>query len=173
MAFCITSFFDEIFNNFEAAKTRKLYLSSWIITSKTLQFFSAKLVLVGVKQQKIPSALWTLQQNFEIAVVLSFYIFEHQISYSLLRRRFILHIFVYRCQNCNVYCITNITKIQNRHQKLFNIGGFTFVQEAWHSEISQKLHRFIVLHSSIWGLWALFAGLSPQSPTWRRDCKDH
>ena len=38
--------FDEIFNIFEAAKARILCLSSWIITSKTLQFFSAKLVLV-------------------------------------------------------------------------------------------------------------------------------
>jgi len=29
---------------------------------------------------KIPSALWALQQNFETAVVLSLYVFEHQIS---------------------------------------------------------------------------------------------
>jgi len=60
---------------------------------------------------KIPSALWTLQQNFEIAVVLSLYVFEHHISYLLLLRIFMLHIFVFRCQNCNLYCIINITKI--------------------------------------------------------------
>jgi len=76
------------------------------------------------------SALWTLQQNFEIAVVLSLYVFEHQISYLLLLRRFMLHIFVFRCQNCNMYCKSNITKIQNRRQKVFNAGGFTFVQGA-------------------------------------------
>jgi len=43
--------FNEIFNKFEAAKARNLCLSSWIITSKTLQFFSAKLMLVGVMEE--------------------------------------------------------------------------------------------------------------------------
>jgi len=50
VAFYIISFFDEMFNKIEAAKTRKLCLSSWIITSKTLQFFSAKVLLVGVME---------------------------------------------------------------------------------------------------------------------------
>jgi len=39
-----------MFNKFEAAKARKLCLSSRIITSKTLQAFSAKLLLVGVME---------------------------------------------------------------------------------------------------------------------------
>ena len=57
------------------------------------------------------SAFWTLQQNFEVAVVLSLYVFEHQTSYLLLLRIFMLQIFVFHCQNCNLYCIINITKI--------------------------------------------------------------
>jgi len=50
VAFQIVSFFDEIFKTFEAAKARKLCLSSWKITSKTLQDFSDKLLLVGVME---------------------------------------------------------------------------------------------------------------------------
>jgi len=57
------------------------------------------------------AALWTLQQNFEFAVVLSLYVCEYQISYLLLLRIFMLHTFVFRCQNCNLYCIINIAKI--------------------------------------------------------------
>jgi len=50
VAFQIISFFDEIFNKFAAAKSRKLCLGSWIITSKALQAFSTKLLLVGVME---------------------------------------------------------------------------------------------------------------------------
>jgi len=57
-----------------------------------------------MKQQKIMSAFGTLQQNFEFAVVLSVYVFEHQNSHLILLRIFMLHIFVFRCQNCNLYC---------------------------------------------------------------------
>jgi len=60
---------------------------------------------------KIMSAYSTLQQNFEVAVVLSLYVFEHQISHLLLLRIFLLHVFVFCCQNCNLYWIINITKI--------------------------------------------------------------
>jgi len=69
------------------------------------------------------SAFWTLQQNFEVAVVLSLYVFEHQISYLLLLHIFMLYIFVFRCQNCNLYCIINIRKINKQregiHTKIF------------------------------------------------------
>jgi len=75
-----------------------------------------------------------------------------------------LHIRVFRYQNGNMYCIINITKIQNRRQKVFNIGGFTFVQRLDICEISQKHHRFIVLHSSIWGGLELCLGARSQKP---------
>ena len=53
--------FGQILNKFRA-KARKLCLWSWIITSKALQIFSAKLLLVGVMEAaETPSALWTLQ----------------------------------------------------------------------------------------------------------------
>jgi len=39
-----------------------------------------------------------------------------------------------------------------------------FVQGARHSEISQKLHRFIVLNSSICGAWSFVWGISPRKP---------
>jgi len=97
--------------------------------------------------------------------VLSLYVFQHEVSKLLLLRRFMMHIIVFRCQNCNMYCIINITKIQNRRKNVFNIGVFTFVQGAWHSEISQKLHWFMVLHSSIWGgLELCLEGLTPHKP---------
>jgi len=70
------------------------------------------MLLVRVmKQEKIMSAFLTLQQNFEFAVVLSLYVFEHQNSHLLLLRIFMLHIFVFSCRNCNLYSIMNITKI--------------------------------------------------------------
>jgi len=67
---------------------------------------------------------------------------------------------------------------QNRRQKVFNRGALPLFRGAWHSEIWQKLHRFIVLHNSIWGLRTLFGGLSPQKPprgdgtAFIRDCID-
>ena len=62
---CIIS--DEIFNKFAAAKSRKLCLWSWIITSKALQAFSAKSLLVGVMETTkksvgslyVAAELWT------------------------------------------------------------------------------------------------------------------
>ena len=38
----------------------------------------------------------------------------------------------------------------------FQQGPLRLFRGAWHSEIWEKLHRFIVLHNSIWGLGALF-----------------
>ena len=128
MAFYIISF-DEIFNKFEAAKARKLCLSSWIITSKTLQVFSPKLLLVGVmeaaKNKKFRRLSGLCSRTLKLLLCF-LYVFEHQISYLLLLRIFMLHMLVFRCQNCNLYCIINITKIQNRRQKVFNIASLTF-----------------------------------------------
>jgi len=46
-----------------------------------------------------------------------------------------------------------MTLVQNSRQKFFNRGALRLFRGAWHSEIWQKLYRFIVLHNSIW--WGL------------------
>jgi len=72
---------------------------------------------------EILSALWTLQQHFENAVVLSLHVFERKLSYLLLLRRPMLHIFLFRCQNCNIYCVINIAKTRTVARKFSIIGA--------------------------------------------------
>jgi len=50
---------------------------------------------------------------------------------------------------------------QNRRQKVFNEGGFTFVQWSLTFENLNKHHCFIILHISIRGLDVCFRGAKP------------
>jgi len=75
-----------------------------------LPAFSAKLLLAGLTEAaKFRRLSGLCSRTLKYAAVLSLYVFEHQISRLLLLRIFMLHIFVFRCQNCNLYCITNLT----------------------------------------------------------------
>ena len=47
---------------------------------------------------------------------------------------------------------------QNSRQKVFSRKALRLFRGAWHLEIWQKLHRFIVLHNSIWGGFKLCLG---------------
>jgi len=55
--------------------------------------------------------------NFEVAVVLSLYVFEHQNSHLILLRIFMLQIFVFCCQNCNLYCISTLQRSLSKEMR--------------------------------------------------------
>ena len=55
---------------------------------------------------------------------------------------------------------------QNDRQKVFSKG--LDILKIW-----PNLHWFIVFHIPIYGLGALFGGLSPPQPPWRLDCTIH
>jgi len=66
----------------------------------------------------------------------------------------------------------NKQQSRNRRWKVFNRGALRLCGGAWHSKNWQKLPWFTGFHISIWRLGALFGGLSPPKPPWRRDWAD-
>jgi len=50
---------------------------------------------------------------------------------------------------------------QNRRQKVFNWGGFTFVQGELDILNMIKLHCVTVFHIGIWGTWSIVWGAKP------------
>ena len=66
---------------------------------------------------------------------------------------------------CVVSFLAFVRYQQNRPRKLFNREALRLRRRTWHSKIWQKIHWFIVFHSSILGVWKfVWWGLSPPKP---------
>ena len=71
---------------------------------------------------------------------------------------------------CIVLFLAFLHYQQNRRRKVLNREALRLCKGSWNSKIWQKIHWFIVFHSSIWGAWKfVWWGLSPPNPLWRQN----
>jgi len=57
---------------------------------------------------------------------------------------------------------------QNHSRKVLNREALRLCKGSWYSNIWQKIHWFIVFHSSIWGLRNTLVWAKPTKALWRR-----